>query len=324
MATTIISRNDSMNTIQTKLNKGGTVRFSTAVYKITKQLVIPKNTVVDLNGSTLQRKASIQSVFINKVTKNTLGYSGDGKIIIINGTIEGMGGYSYDNLVTFFHSHDIKIYNCTFQDILCHAVELNSTTDVEIYNCKFLGYNLKDIDHSHKECIQIDFAYYAGFTLSGSTKNSRCYDSTCCKNINIHDNVFTKSNYRDYPYACIGGHNQPTYQHKHENIKIYNNDFHCKINPDLKQPCLSIIAMNKVQVYDNKFECSRVARIYSKDCSYSGGLKIKAVDGDGICNNVRIVNNEISGCTSKGAFHQYNKSGSTNHSEIVKKPNEYI
>lgn len=322
--TTTINKNDSMATIQSKISKGGTIKFAKGTYKITKQLIIPADTVIDLNDSTLQRKASIHAVFLNKVTKSTKGYNGAGNITIKNGTIEGMGGYTYTNLVTFFHSHDITISNCTFQDILCHGIELNSTKNAKIYNCKFLGYNLRSIEYSHKECIQIDFAYQAGYNLDGSSATSKCYDNTCCENIEICDCLFSKSNYRDYPYACIGTHNQPV-EKKHKNIKIYNNEFHCKINPDLLQPCLSIIGMEDVVVENNKFECSRVARIYSKANSFKNSSKIEAVDGDGICKNVSIINNEIKGCsTVKEAVHQYNKSGKTNHSNITKKPNSYL
>lgn len=327
MATTIVKKTDSMTTIQSKLDKGGTIKFTTGTYKITKQLKISKNSVIDLNGSTLQRKASIQSIFLNKVTGSTKGYNGDGNISIINGTFEGMGGYSYDNLLTFFHSHDITIYNCKFQDILCHGIEINSCKDVRIYGCKFLGFNMKDADSSYLENIQLDYASYIGFVLAGTSRTSKCYDGTGCNNIEIYDNLFSKSNYRDYPYTCIGEHTQLSgIKYRHTNIKIHHNEFHCKINPELKQPCLSIIGMENVKVYENSFECSRVARIYSKTYSYTNaGLKVSPKSGDGICKNVTISCNTIKGCTTnKEAFHQYNKSGEMTHTEIIKTPNTFM
>lgn len=327
MATMIINKSDSMSKIQSKLNKAGTIKFTTGTYKITKQLIIPANTTIDLNNSILQRKGSIQSIFLNKVTTSNTGYKGAGNIVIHNGKFEGMGGYSYDNLITFFHSHDIKIYDCTFQDILCHGIELNSTKGVKIFNCKFLGYNIKDVENAYKENIQIDFASFACFVLSGSSRSSKCYDGTGCQDIEIYNNLFTKSNYRDYPYACVGGHTQLSGAiFKHRNIKIHNNEFYCKKNPDLKQACISLTSMENVEIYNNIFDCYRVSRVYSKTYSYTnGGVKVNPKDGDGICNYINIHDNKISGCsTSKEAFQQYNKSGNVNHSNISKKNNVFV
>ena len=322
---TIIKTTDSMSTIQTKLNKGGDIVFNKGTYKITKQLIIPKNTTINLNGARLQRKASIQSIFINKVTKTTKRYGGDGNITISNGILEGMGGYSYDNLLTFFHSHDIVIDNVTFQDILCHGIELNSSQKCLITNCKFLGYNLKDTANVYKEMIQLDHASYAGFVLSGSVKTSPCYDGTCCDDVKIKACTFDKSNTRDYPYACIGEHAQLSGNlNKHNKIFIINNTFKCKYNTDIVQACLSFTNMENVQVYNNIFDCKRVARIYSKNYGYDvKGNKVTAKDGEGICRNISITNNIVYGCTKKEAFQQYNKSGTKNHENIVKDNNDF-
>jgi len=321
----IIKLKDSMSTIQSKLNSSKDIQFETGIYRITKQLIIKEGITIDLNGATLQRKASIQSILLNKVSSSTIRYSGAGNITIKNGTFEGMGGYSYDNLLTFFHSHNVTIENCTFKDILCHAIEFNSSSMCKVTNCNFFGYNLKDKSNAYKECIQLDHAGYSGFVLSGSSRSSKCYDGTCCTDIEISECVFDKSNYRDYPYACIGEHSQLQGSKKHNNIKIFNNIFKCKKNPDLIQACLSLTNMEYVDIYDNVFDCNRVARIYSKDYSYdTRGNKVAAKDGDGICNNITISNNSIFGCeNSKAAFQQYNKSGKTNHKDIFKKNNKF-
>ena len=329
MGTITINKNDSMKTIQNKLNSasGNTVVFTKATYKITKQLIIPKDTKIDLNGARLQRKASIQSIFINKVTPDTTCWDGDGNIIIKNGIFEGMGGYSYDNLVTFFHSHHVTIENCVFQDILCHGIELNSTYICIVKSCKFLGYNLKDADNAYKEMIQIDQAGYSGFVLNGSTRYSKCYDGTCCEGITVINCTFDKSNTRDYPYACIGAHAQMyNVNKKHEHIRIFNNTFHCKINKDIVQACISIINMKNVEIQQNIFDCARVARIYSKTSSYTlDGKKVTPHEGDGLCNGVSIFNNIIYNCkNAKAAFQQYNKSSKTHdHTGISKTKNEY-
>lgn len=321
---TTINLRDSMSTIQSKLNSSREIKFTTGAYNITKQLIIPANAKINLNGATLRRKANIQSIFINKVSNNSTRYSGAGNIIIYNGTFEGMGGYTYDNLVTFFHSHDIVIEDVTFKDTLCHALEINSSQGIYVHNCKFLGYNLKDIDSAYKEMIQIDHAGYSEFVLPGSTKKSKCYDGTCCENIRISNCVFSKSNYRDYPYACIGEHSQLSGNRKHKNIIIHNNTFNCKLNSDLIQACLSFIAMENVEVCNNDFVCNRVARIYSKNYSYlTSGEKVEAKSGDGICNGIHIHDNSIHECTAKTAFQIYNKSGKVNHKDIMKVGNNY-
>jgi len=321
---TVINLKDSMSKIQSKLNNKGIIQFTKGIYKITKQLIISQDTTVDLNGATLQRKGNLQSIFLNKVSSKAIRYSGDGNITIKNGTLEGMGGYSYDNLLTFFHSHDIIIEDVTFKDTLCHALEINSSQGVHIQNCNFLGYNLKDIESAYKEMIQIDHAGYSGFVLSGSTKKSKCYDGTCCENIRINNCTFSKSNYRDYPYACIGEHSQLSGNHKHKNIIIHDNIFNCKINADLIQACLSFTAMENVEVSNNIFYCNRVARIYSKNYSYlPNGEKVEAKSGDGICKGIHISNNTIQGCDSKTAFQVYNKSGKSNHKNIMKVGNNY-
>ena len=129
---TVVNLKDSMSKIQSKLNNKGIVKFTPGTYKITKQLIIPQDTTVDLNGATLQRKGNLQSIFLNKVSSKATRYSGDGNITIKNGTLEGMGGYSYDNLLTFFHSHDIIIENVTFKDTLCHALEI---IHLKVYMC---------------------------------------------------------------------------------------------------------------------------------------------------------------------------------------------
>ena len=322
---TTINLKDSMSTIQSKLNSSREIKFTTGAYNITKQLIIPANAKINLNGATLRRKANIQSIFINKVSNNSTRYSGAGNIIIYNGTFEGMGGYSYDNLVTFFHSHDILIMDCEFKDILCHAIEINSSKDVKILNCDFFGYNLKDKDSAYKECIQIDHAGYSGLVIAGSTKTSKCYDGTCCDGITIQKCKFSKSDYRDYPYACIGNHSQLRGNYKHKNIDISYNTFNCKKNKDLKQACISLTSMENVNIYLNTFDCYKVARIYSKVSSYDlTGKNVTAKDGDGICKDISIHDNIIQGCkNNKEAFQQYNCSGAINHSNIKKENNTF-
>lgn len=322
MATqTLIKKTDSMTQIQTKLKNKGLIKFEKGIYKITRQLILDKDTTVDLNGSTLKRCASIQSIFLNRVSKGNTGYSAAGNITIKNGIVEGMGGYSYDNLITMFHAKNIYFGQVTFKDALCHAIELNACSDVTITNCNFLGCNLQKTDYAYREQIQIDHAGAGSFFLSSSSKTSACYDKTPCANITISNCFFGKSEYRDYPYACIGNHTQMYQGVQHSNINIINNEFHCK-HSSLEQPCLSIISMRDVTIQYNRFDCDKVARIYSKTESYkTNGSKVSYYEGDGVCNNVFIANNMIS-CSQDSAFKQSSKTGKK-HKNITKTSNTY-
>lgn len=291
MATTIIKTSDSMTTIQKKLKNGGDIKFNPGTYNITKQLILYKNSKIELAGVKLRRKGNIQSIFLNNCSKDSTLYNADGNITLRNGTFEGMGGYSYDNMVTFFHSHDILITNCTFLDTLCHAIELNSCITANIINCRFLGFNLEAKEFAYRELIQIDQAAYSSFVLKGSTKSSKCYDGTTCDGITISNCTFDKSDWRDYPYACIGGHCQLSGGAYHKNISITNNIFHTKRN-ELKRPCLSIIAMRKVTISKNSFDAIKPIRIYSRTTSYkTNGDQVPAVSGDGYCKTITISDN---------------------------------
>lgn len=281
-----IKLTDTMAQIQKKLNKGGNICFQYGIYNITKQLVIKAGTFITLNGSTLRRSADIQSIFINDCTAKTKGYKGAGKITILNGTFEGMGKYAPDNLLTFFHSHDIHIEGVTFLDNRCHAIELNATKDVEIIRSKFLGCNTAQ---PYQEAIQIDAAYAKGFFKAGSTVNSKCYDGTVCSNINIENCTFDKSNFRKRPSACIGTHTQILGGARHTGIKIFNNTFNC----DELGNCLSFIGMEDVQVLSNYFKhCGRIARIYNKEYSYDlKGNQVKPQNSDGVCKDILFYDN---------------------------------
>lgn len=281
---------DSMATIQSKLNKGGSVQFQTGTYRITKQLSIPAGTRIDLNGAILQRCANIQSIFINKTSANTTGYSGAGNILIENGTLEAMGRYNPDNLLTLFHSHDVSIIAITFLDNLCHAIEVNSSNGIRIEGCHFLGYNSPE---PYKEMIQIDAAFPVGFRRSGTTIKSKCYDGTMCQDICIICCEFDKSKNRGYPTACIGTHNQLQDGKQHSNISIAENQFTC----NGEQSCLSLIGMKNVGIYRNTFKNGgKAARIYSKEYSYSNsGERVKSKENDGKCTSVHFLDNKGNG-----------------------------
>lgn len=293
MKTTNILLTDNMDKIQRKLNQGGEIIFQTGIYNITRQLMLKADSVINLNGATLRRKADIQSIFLNSCMASTTKYKGAGNIHIMNGTFEGMGRYEPDNLVTFFHSHDILITNCKFLDTRCHAIEVNSSRHVMISNCEFLGCN---VEEPFREMIQIDAAYAGGFWKLNSTKKSACYDGTTCEDVTIYQCLFTKSDNRTYPSACIGTHTQLLGGATHKKIKILQNRFFCG-GMDKDQSCLSLIGMEDVEVLSNYFDrCGRVARIYNKTYSYRlNGSRTLPEKLDGLCQNIIFKDNVAGG-----------------------------
>ena len=318
--TCTVSPRDSMDAIQKKLDKYNILYFTPGKkYTITKQLVIPSDRELYFDGAILQRKGNIQSIFINKVERTSTGYNAAGNIKIAGGIFEGFGGYSYDNLITFFHAHDILIRGCTFKDTLCHAIEINSSKNVMIHTCSFTGYNLQSADYKYREIIQIDFATVRSFVLKGSNVIDPCYDGTCCDKISIMDCNFTRSEYRDYPYACIGGHAQPLGGGYHTNINIDSCDFECK--PGTDQYCFSFIAMRNVTVNQCYVKSGYPFRIYSKSDSVDPKRldKVKAADGDGYCENIYITDSKFEGC--KTLVTKKNKTKKA-HRNIVMKRNE--
>ena len=67
---------DSMDKIQKKLSKGGSICFQRGTYKITKQLILKEGSYITLNGSILKRCGNIQSVFLNECSAKTTVYKG--------------------------------------------------------------------------------------------------------------------------------------------------------------------------------------------------------------------------------------------------------
>ena len=311
---------DSMDAIQKKLNKGGDIVFQNGTYRITKQLVLKAKSYIRLNGAVLKRCGNIQSIFLNDCSAKTKAYKGAGNITIVNGTFEGMGSYSPDNLVTFFHSHDLHIESVTFLDNRCHALELNACKNVEVVNCKFLGSNTQQM---YQESIQIDSAYASGFFKSGSTKQSKCYDGTACENITIEGCLFDRSDYRGFPTACIGTHTQLLGGVQHKGINILQNRFRC----DGSGCCLSLIGMKDVLVYSNYFEkCGRVARVYSKEYSYNlAGEQARPQSRDGVCENVKFYDNvECNAGVAYKCTGIYAKAVGDPHLDIIVISNEFV
>lgn len=322
----LIKKIYTMQQIQVILNRGGLITFEPGIYKITRQLILPSSTQVNLNGAVLRRTGNIQSIFINKVSSKTTGYQGSGKITIENGTLEGMGGFQYDNTLTLFHSNNVLLNNIKFLDCCgSHSVEVNACSNIIIRNCSFLGYN-SNPKATFREQIQIDFAGYSEFVLSGTTKTSKCYDGTHCKNITIENCIFDKSSSRPGCNAAIGNHAACSNGKRHIGIKIRNNKIK-GYGIDKNQCGINLTSMQDVSIEKNHIEgFGRAIRIFAPAYFYTPkGQKIVDIASSGFCKNITISNNTILANVGKlksSGIYSYCKSNSE-HQNIMIRQNTF-
>lgn len=154
------------------------------VLKISSTISIYSNTYLDMNGSTILRDYSTNSVLF-KAGRNEAynGYDGYGNITIANGTIDGWDNLqtpSEGNLLRFGHSKNILLENLTFVDNCnTHFLEIGASKDVTVKNCTFKNQNLVNGKTEASEAVQIDALSKDGFVLYDY------YDGTSCNNINF-------------------------------------------------------------------------------------------------------------------------------------------
>ena len=190
-----------------------------AIYKIYDTIYIYSDTVVDLNGATLQRYGAIDVLDAYIDPDNTIGYEGAQNVVIKNGTIEGMNslGLRSTNLTTWMHCNNLKFENVTFLDSPGgHCCDIVGCKDVTFLNCKFLGYY--DMQKPQSESIQIDYASYQ--SLPSYPNTSVCYDMTHCKNILIEGCTFGASEDRPAQYCAIGAHSEGDTTNYHDGITV--------------------------------------------------------------------------------------------------------
>ena len=102
---------DDSTAIQNAVNNKGLVLFSSGKnYKVTSTIRLGKDTVLDLNGSTIT--STNKHLFFNFLSTDTFtGYAGNGNITIENGTIIG-------GAISFGHGENIVLENVIFKDSL--------------------------------------------------------------------------------------------------------------------------------------------------------------------------------------------------------------
>lgn len=187
-------RTDDTVSIQSAINNGGIILFNSGKeYKITDVIRIPKDTILELNGSVLNFVTpGGQRIFVNFLTTDVdfTEYNGNGNIAIKNGTI--IGGN-----ISFGHGENILIDNVVFKNGLTpHFLEICACKNYYIRNCSFIGVINSSL--SVHEYINVDPATYNAFPLL--PRNSAFFDGTKNDGI-IVENCYFGLGTDDYNYG---------------------------------------------------------------------------------------------------------------------------
>lgn len=209
---------DDRAAIQSALDVGGLVRFMTGkTYRITSTLWVKADTVIDLNGSTIQ--CTVEHAFYNFQDGDSYGgYNGKGNITICNGTIVG-------GCISFIHGNGITLRNVSMLNTLNdHFVEICACRNYTIEGCSFVG--MKNIANRALEYINIDTnASYLAFPHNQSGQNDPVfYDMTTNREVTVRDSYFSPGE-GEYAYGfdAVGVHSRNVSNTYAENVVIENN-----------------------------------------------------------------------------------------------------
>lgn len=200
--------------IQTAVNNGGHVLFSTGKHYIINDVVrLTENTVLDLNGGTLE--CTNKHMFFNFLGNSmATGYDGNGNITIRNGKLVG-------GAISFGHAKNVLLENVIFENSHNdHFLEICACNNYIVRNCRFVG--MEYLTTSVMEYINIDPCARGPFPWLDSA-NSPFYDGTVNDGITIEECYFSiGSDTYAYGFNAIGVHASDG--QKHQNIRIVNNE----------------------------------------------------------------------------------------------------
>lgn len=205
---------DDSTAIQNAVNNKGLVLFSAGKnYKVTSTIRLGKDTVLDLNGSTIT--STNKHLFFNFLSTDTFtAYNGNGNITIKNGTIIG-------GAISFGHGENIILENVIFKDSLNdHFLEIAGCKNYSIRNCKFSG--MADVQTSVYEYINVDPVTHAAFPWLAD--GSAFYDGAKNDGIFIDGCYFSLgTGTYEYGFNAFGAHGVMGQSVKHKNIRLTNN-----------------------------------------------------------------------------------------------------
>lgn len=259
---------DDTIAIQNAVNNKGLIVFGTGkYYKVASVIRIPKDTILELNGSTLIMSPDnpLLRIFVNFLPTDTefTEYNGNGNITIRNGTIVGGN-------ISFAHGENILLSNVHFKDGLSpHFLEICACKNYYIKDCSFTGVCNSTL--SVHEYINFDMAYRnafpllpAGSTFFDGTANDGVYVDGCDFSLGVGDFA--------YGYNALGVHGTMN-EGIHKNIVIRNNRITGFTGCGLR-----INDMQNVMISGNDIQVS------------GDGIRVGDV---ALCNDVTIINNFI-------------------------------
>ncbi|MBN6889893.1 parallel beta helix pectate lyase-like protein/pectate lyase-like protein [Cytobacillus horneckiae] len=194
-------------------------------YKVTKKLIIYKNTNIKMSSSTTIKRSHNASILQNGENGSVYyGYEGNGNILIEGGILDGnLGEYNFEcSGFSVSHAQNIIIRDVTFKDMYAgHALDLAGVKDVIIDNCKFIGYRDRpDNSRNYAEAIQIDVASANGFPVFGA------HDGTYTQNVTVRSCYFGPSGTENTTSWPVGvGHHAAVHNIWPTDIMILNNVF---------------------------------------------------------------------------------------------------
>ena len=204
---------DDTTALQTAINQKGFVLFGGGkTYKVTQTLRLYKNTIIDLNGSTIN--CTNKHLFFNFLRgATTSAYNGEGNLVIRNGTIIG-------GAISLVHAEDILLDNLILKNsINDHFLEICACKNYVIRNCRFVG--MEYLTTSVMEYINIDPCYLTPFPWNDNIPSF--YDGTVNDGITI-DGCYFSIGSEDYAngFNAIGVHASDG--QKHQKVRIINNE----------------------------------------------------------------------------------------------------
>lgn len=260
---------DDTSAIQQALDNRGVVLFDAKkTYRVTAPLRVSDHTYIELNGSTIN--SEYKHLFLNFLDTDAFAaYSGNGDIVIRDGTIYGGG-------ISFWHCENILVNNIHFNNCLNdHWFEICACKDFTIQNCSFVG--MKYREGAVHEYINIDPCTTEPSTyFTGGSYPAGNYDGTRNLNIYIRNNYFDINTEAglDYDFSAMDnafGCHSPIGNY-HKNIQFVGNTV-----LNFKQLALRLSDMDSCLVKNNYIK-SAINTDWGVVMSKSGAMTYANID----------------------------------------------
>lgn len=232
---------DDTAAFQSAVNEKGLILCEPGkTYKITDTVRIAKDTIIDLNGSTIN--STTNHLFFNFLSTDTgfTGYNGNGNICIRNGYIIG-------GAVSFAHGENILLENVHFRNSLNdHFLEIAGCKNYRIIDCSFIG--MGNWDTSVLEYINMDHCNRTAFPWMAS--GSAFYDNTPNTELLVSGCKFALgSGDYAYGYNALGVHYVSGLSTHHSDITVTGCDISGFTGCGLR-----INGMDNVYINNNRIE----------------------------------------------------------------------